>query len=404
MSATTTYQAPDHVPAELVRHIDVVADQAVLDDPYGYFDELRSEAPVLYSTALGGFWMVLGAAEVREVFQRADVFNNYPTGVPPMVGFWPRKMIPEELDGAEHRKYRRLLIPFFGPAAIGPILDGVKIRAEELIRGFEQDQVIDFVEAFAKPLPTTVFLELFGLPVELAETFTNWNWDLMHAHDPERSRETAESIVNYLAELIARRRLKPAADLISALIGSKVDESPLSDEDLLDICFLLFIAGMDTVTSQLGVLFLHLATHRELQQEMRANPDGIPTALEELLRAFPIVPPARTVAQEIQLGGAVMHPGDTVLVAVSAATRDRAVHADGEVVRFDRGAAWSAAFGVGPHRCLGVHLARYQLEITLRLMTSLLPPFALAPGAEPQLRTAGNVWGLDHLPIVFDRA
>jgi cytochrome P450 len=402
MSVTTTIgSAPDHVPPQLVRHVDVIGDPEVTIDPYGYFDGLRAQAPILYSTALGGFWMALGAEEVREIFQRADVFTSYPTGIPPMAGFWPRKLIPQELDGDEHRKFRRLLIPLFGPSAIKPILESVTKRAEQLIGEFAEAKEVDFIEAFAKPLPSIVFLELFGLPIERVDTFTEWSWQLLHSGDPQKSQEVGGQIVGYLIELIAQRRQEPADDLISTLIRSEVEGKPLSDEDLLDMCFLLYIAGLDTVTSQLGILFHHLARHPEQQQHLRDNPDGIPAALEELLRVFPIVPPARTLTQDFELGGVAMKAGDTVLVGVSGASRDRSVHPDGDEVDFGRGPAWNTAFGIGPHRCLGIHLARHELAVALRLMTTMVPPFALAPDASPRIRTVGNVWGMEKLPLVF---
>ncbi|HEY2191099.1 MAG TPA: cytochrome P450 [Actinomycetospora sp.] len=413
MSVDTVPPVPEHVPSELVRHVDVIGDPTVTADPYGVFDRLGAEGPVLYSSALGGFWLVLGEAEVREAFQRTDVFSSYPTGVPPMAGFWPRKLIPQELDGDEHRRYRKLLIPFFGPAAIRPIVRSVEERAAELIAGFADAERIDFVESFAKPLPTTVFLTLFGLPVERADAFTTWSSDLLHAADPRVSAESGRNIVGYLAELIARRRRSPDGDdLISALVQARVDGEPLTDDELLDTCFLLFIAGLDTVTSQLSVIFHHLATHPDQQRALRRDPDSVPAVLEELLRTYPIVPPARTLTRDHELGGVRMKAGDTVLIGVSGATRSRVGGDDGsgddgsgdDASRADRSRAASLAFGLGPHRCLGVHLARHELEITMRLMCTQAPPFSLAPGAGPRMRTAGNVWGLDSLPLVFGDA
>ncbi|OLT18847.1 hypothetical protein BJF78_11645 [Pseudonocardia sp. CNS-139] len=253
---------------------------------------------MLYSTALGGFWLVLGADEVREAFLRADEFGNYPTGVPPMAGFWPRKLIPQELDGDEHRRFRRLLIPFFAPAAITPVVASVRRHAQRLVRGFADADGVELVDALAKPLPTTVFVEMFGLPAERGPEFAAWSWDLLHSGDPARSAEVGGAIVGFLVDLIARRRAEPGDDLISALVRADVEGTPLSDDELLDTCFLLFIAGMDTVTSQLGVLFHHLATHPEHQAALRADAGLVPAALDELLRAFPIVPPARTLTRD----------------------------------------------------------------------------------------------------------
>jgi cytochrome P450 len=393
---------PDHVPPRLVRHFDLIGDPEVLADPYGYLDRMRAQAPILYSSALGGFWMILGASEVREAFQRTDIFNTYPAGVPPMIGFWPRKLIPQELDGDEHRQYRRLLIPFFSPPAVKPMVAGITARAEQLIGQFAGDKGVEFVAAYARPLPSVVFLELFGLPPERFETFADWAWQLLHSGDAPTSQKVGRQITSYLLELIAQRRREPADDLISTLISSQMEGQQLSDDELLSACFFLFIAGLDTVTSQLGVIFYHLARHPEQQRFLRENPSSIPEALEELLRAFPIVPPARTLVRDYELGGVAMKAGETVQLYVSGASRDPSVHPDGDTVNFDRGPVWSTAFGIGPHRCLGIHLARHELAITLRLMMSMVPPFALAPHASPRWRTNGQVWGLEQLPLVFE--
>jgi len=394
---------PEHVPAHLVREVDVVNDPDVLDEPWLALDRLRQQAHVLWSPRLGGHWLVLGSAEVREAFQHGEAFSSYPTGLPSMEGFWPRKLIPEELDGDEHQRYRRLLSPFFSPGAIRPLAASVRSRAVELIGRFADSDGCEFMEAFARPLPSTVFLDLFGAPTAQAETFTQWTYDLLHANDIAVSTETGKQIVGYLISLIAGRRRAPQQDLISGLIASSVGGRPLSDEELLDTAFLLFIAGLDTVTSQLGVVFHHLATHPNLQQSLRAAPASISDALEELLRVYPIVPPVRTLTRDYVLGGIEMKQGDKVLLGTSGASRDPAVFDNPGEVRVGRESTWTTAFGLGAHRCLGMHLARQELLISLQLMLSSIPAFELAPGARPKWHTVGNVWGLDQLQLRFRR-
>lgn len=393
---------PAHIPPELVRHFDLLSDPEILADPYRSVDRMRDEGPILYSSALGGFWMILGAAEVREAFQRADVFATYPSGVPPMIGFWPRKLIPPEYDGEEHRQYRKLLIPRFSPTAVKPMLPDIAARAEQLIGAFAGDAGVEFIEAYARPLPSIVFLELFGLPADRFETLTDWVYQLLHAPDFETGRAVGRQISDYLVDLIEDRRHTPADDLISMLLASRIEGEPLSDEEVLDTCFFLFLAGLDTVTNQLGVIVHHLARHPEHQRHLRENPDTIPMAVEELLRAYPIVNNARTLTQDYELGGVAMKAGDTVQLYASGASRDTSVHPDGAEVDFDRGPGGSIAFGIGPHRCIGIHLARHELAITLKLMSTMLPPFTLAPDASLEWHTSGQIWGLEQLPLMFD--
>ncbi|WP_460606543.1 cytochrome P450 [Jatrophihabitans fulvus] len=399
----TALLTPAHVPAELVRDLDVTADADVLADPWAALDRLRGDGPVLWSPRLGGYWVVLGSDEVREAYQRADVFSSYPTGLPSMEGFWPRRLSPQELDGPAHTRVRRLLAPFFNPGAIRPLADAVRERCARLLDGIDPDAGCDFVRDIGRPLPQAVFSELFGLPLEQADVFTTWTKDILHSDDPQLSAHTGGLLVTFLIELIAQRRADPKADMISRLVATTVDGEPLSDEECLDIAFLLFIAGGDTVTSQLGTFFHHLATHPEDQARARESAESRAKALDELLRLYNIVPPVRNAVTDHVLGGVTIKAGDRLLLCSSTASRDAGTFPDATEFRLDRTVSWTAAFGLGPHRCLGMHLARQELTIVLEQFLTVLPPFRLAPDAEPHWHTSGNVWGVDTLPLVFDR-
>ncbi|BBX66461.1 cytochrome P450 [Mycobacterium saskatchewanense] len=403
MAAPLTRPLPSHIPAELVRDIDIVNDADVLADPYAAFDRLRDEADILWSPQLGGHWIVLGAQLVREAFQNPDAFSNYPTGVPPMTEFWPRKLIPQELDGDEHTRYRRLLSPFFKPSAVRPMAESVTRRARELIGAVADRDEFEFISAVATPLPSTVFMDLFGLPLDQADVFTMWTQQLLHSADVTVSARAAHSVVDYLLDLIGQRRAAPQDDLISALVTAEVEGRPLSTDELLDTTFLLFIAGLDTVTAQLGVVVNCLARDGEVQRQLRADPAQVPVALEELLRLYPIVPPARTLIKDYELGGVSMKAGDTVLLATSAASRDPHAYQNPRQLEIGRTGASTAAFGMGPHRCLGSHLARQELTIVLQLMIEMLPEYELARDFEPKWHTAGNVWGIDALRLRLKR-
>jgi cytochrome P450 len=401
MAFTSTPDVPSHVPPEIVRRFDVVNDPEVLTDPWAAIDRIREEGPIVWSPELGGYWIISGADEVRDVFQDGEVFSSYPTGVPPMTGFWPRKLNPQELDGDEHTRYRRLLSPFFSPRAIRPLAESVRARATDLITAFTSSGECEFVSQLARPLPSWVFLDLFGAPVGQADVFTQWATDLLHSNDYAVSAAAAGQIVGFLMTTIAERREDPADDMISGLVRAEADGRPLTSEELLDMTFLLFIAGMDTVTSQLGVIVRHLAAHPDQQEALRADPGLAGDVLEELLRLYPIVPPARTVTRDHVLNGIQLRQGDTVLLASMGATRDPRAFPDPARARFDRKDNWTTAFGLGVHRCLGIHLARQELRIVLELMAELLPPYRLAPDAAWHWHTAGNVWGLDRLDLRF---
>ena len=403
MTPAITPEIPSHIPAELIRYFDINNDSEVLADPWATIDRLREDAPLLWSPELGGYWIATTADLVREVYQSWDVFRSYPIGLPAFEGAWPRKLNPIELDGDEHTRYRRLLTPLFSPRAVRPLADSVRERAAKLITGFADADGIEFLSQLAFPLPSSVFLDLFGIPAGQADTFFSWVSDLLHSGDPETAAAAGGTIVEYLTETIARRQREPEGDMISALAQVEVEGRPLTAEELLDMSYLLFLAGLDTVTNQLCAIALHLARNPEQQRALRADPSLIDGALEELLRLYPIVPVIRTLSRDYVLNGVQLKKGDKVLACSMGATRDPAAFTDPEVAKFDRAENWTMAFGLGPHRCVGMHLARQELRIVLELMTTLAPPFRLLPGARWQWHTAGNVWGLDRLDLEFIR-
>jgi cytochrome P450 len=392
---------PAHVPAGLVRRIDLNSDPEVIADPWAAVDRIREDAPLLWSAEFGGYWIATSAELAREILQTPEAFVNTPIGIPALEA-WPRKLIPLEVDGDEHTRYRRLLTPLFSPRAIRPLTDTVREHATRTITSFAGDDRVEFMSQLAFPLPSVVFLALFGIPVEQADTFLSWVHDVLHTGDPEIAAVGGAAIVGYLTQTIADRMRQPADDMISALTQMDVGGRPLTAEELLDIAYLLFVAGLDTVSGQLGVIMLHLARNPGQQRALRADPSLIGGAVEELVRLYTITPVTRTASRDYVLNGVQVKRGDRIYIGSSAANRDPAELGDPAEAKFDRERNWSAAFGLGPHRCLGMHLARQELRVVLELMTTLAPPFRLAPGATWQWHT-GGVWGLDRLDLEFVR-
>src|SRR5690606_22847696 len=148
-------------------------------------------------------------------------------------------------------------------------------------------------------------------------------------------------------------------------VGAQVDGKPLSDDEALGVCFLLYSAGLDTVTNMLGMMFKHLAEHPADQQALRDDPDLIPNAVEELLRAYPIIVSNRLVTREVEFHGVKMKPGDRVALGTMFAGRDEREFANPDAIDFRREKVNHITFAAGPHRCVGSHLARRELRIAL---------------------------------------
>jgi cytochrome P450 len=209
------------------------------------------------------------------------------------------------------------------------------------------------------------------------------------------------SIANAMKGEILARRDDPRDDLISALWKIEVDGQPMTFDLMEDYACLLFIAGLDTVINGIGYGIRHLALNPELQAELRDNPKLIPEAAEEILRRYSFVAPQRRVARDTELGGQKLKAGDTIVLYLAGAGLDAATFADPEQFDLERENKAHIAFGAGPHRCIGSHLARIELQSLYAVVLEKLPPFRL-DAKKPARFHAGNILAMASLPIRWD--
>jgi cytochrome P450 len=374
-------------------------------DPFGVFDAARGKR-AFFSPTYGGYWVLTGAADIREAFQHPELFSSRITGIPPTPR--PRKLLPLELDPPEHGRFRHPLAAVFSPQAVARLEPAIRATCRALVDGIADGGSAELLADFAVPFPTTIFVEILGLPDAEAPRFAAWNHALLHAHDrPEVRAEAKGQIAGYLDELVTRRMAEVAAgegradDLFAVLVQAEVDGRPLTRDEIFDYVFLLFIAGLDTVTAALGFSFAHLARNAEHRKALVADEALIPQAVEELLRAYSVVNPARTVTGDVEFAGACLREGDRVLLATVLANRDPAEFDDPTDVRFDRPSNRHLAFGAGPHRCLGSHLARCELQVALEEFHRRIPDYRIADGAVIRAH-GGGAMGVDHLPLVWE--
>jgi cytochrome P450 len=367
-------------------------------------DQLRAEHPFIRSTFENGFWVLTGAEVIREALQHPDVFSSSVVTVQDPDP--PYKWIPEMLDPPEHTVWRQLLAPHFAPKAMERLEDSVRHRCVTLVEGLAGTGHCDFLRDFAWRYPTTIFMELMGLPVEGLDQFLAWEHEILHLPadaDPDHARafEAMLAVMGYFTGLIEEKRAHPTDDLLSASLTWRIDDKPIPMEDLLSWCLLMFMAGLDTVSIQLGYAFWHLASHADDRARIVRDPSVIPAAVEEFLRQFAFVAPSRKVMQDMDFHGCPLKKGDMVYVPLSAATRDPAVFDDGAKVNFDRTANNHIAFGAGPHRCLGSHLARRELRVGLEEWHRLIPEYRLTEEVEVT-EHGGGLFGIDHLELSWD--
>jgi len=320
----------------------------------------------------------------------------------------PLPMVPIAFDPPEHTRYRRILQPFVGPREAASWQPRVRSLVGTLIDSFAKRGHCDLVAELAVPLPAEVFLTLFGLPMEDRDRLIAWKEGLLRAPTLSGGQPSEEvvragaELFTYLVGHIENRRRHPgdADDLLGQLLADTTEER-LSDEELLGLSFLFVLAGLDTVTSALSTAFAALAMQPRLRQQIAADPSVIPDAVEELLRMDgPVVFLPRVASQDIELGGHTIPAGSQVHVAIAVANRDPAEHADPDEIDLRRQERHHA-FGGGPHRCLGSHLARMEMREVLAEWHLRIPDYELAPGFTPRVEWPTGLVGLDTLPLVF---
>ena len=347
-------------------------------------------------------WTIVNHEGILEVLQRPDVFSNQ--SVTPLDPEPAYKWIPEMLDGEEHRDWRTFLGPLFSPARVADMEQGVRDRAIELIEKIAPLGKCDFMTDFAQLFPTSIFVEMMGLPIEELPQFMEWEHDILHSSADETDRKMAgmTAVMSRFAQIVEERRKNPQDDLVTKALDVQVNGAPVTDDDLLSFCLLMFMAGLDTVSVTLGWSFLHLAKNSDDRQRILDNPAAISTAIEEFLRAYAIVIPARKAMEDVEIQGCPIKAGEMISVPLNAATRDAAEFDDPTAVDITRSPNRHIAFGAGPHRCLGSHLARRELQIALEEWHKRIPSYRIASGALETLMSTGGQLGLTSLPLEWD--
>ncbi|GFG75490.1 cytochrome P450 [Mycobacterium botniense] len=378
-------------------------DQAMmgLAEPQPMYKALRESAPVFRSPQAV---VLTRLSDIEMALKRTDLFSSNMDAVD--LGNL-RPLIPLQIDPPEHAKYRRILDPLFTPREMGRREPEVTKLVNEIIDQFAARGECDFHAEFAVPLPCTVFLQLLGLPLEHLEKFLVWKDQVIrpegvHGFDEhgKAAAPAAQQIYDYFERAIDDHIANPRDDVLSALIAADVEGRPLSREELLDICFLFLIAGLDTVTDSLDCFFVYLARHPEQRRLLIEQPDILPSAIEELLRwETPVPGIARVAMCDVEVAGCPISKGERVSPLLGAANTDPAEFPDPDVVDFRRNPNRHRAFGAGPHRCLGSHLARMELRVALREFHRRIPDYEIPPGVE--LKYTRGLRSVETLPLRF---
>lgn len=385
---------------EPVFDFDYVAGAAISADVHQAYWDLKQNAPsVFWTPRHGGHWVVTSADAAIEILRHPERFSSRFLSIPPDPN--QQKMIPESLDPPEHRAYRQLLRPWFESKAIEPLAPKIEQWAEEMIGAVAAKGECEFVEELGSRFPISVFMELFGFPLDRFDLFRSTVLDFFNAGTAQAERmQLAGRIVGILAELYAARRAEPRDDLISKLVAVDFEGRKLRDDELISIGFLMFLAGLDTVVNALAFGMRHLAHDEPLRTRLIDDPDCAPAVVEELMRRYAFVSVPRYIAEDTEVAGVTMRAGETVLVPLAMVGWDEKLTECPAEVRLDRPHCRHAAFGSGVHTCLGIHLARLEMITFYRVWARRIGHFGEVEKAPLRFR-GGSVQALEALHLTW---
>ncbi len=393
-----------------------IFDPDYVRDPAPVWDDLRERCPIAHTTRWGGSWMPTRYEDLQQLVKMVPALSSRSAVVVPPSPELREVLVAEAkkygsenppitADPPEHQPFRRLILPFFSPRAVEEQIPYTRALCNSLIDGFAAKGEADAAADYAQQITPRVIAHVLGIDPARAGDFVTWVRGILELGQtqPEMRIKYRGIIRDFFQEMVTERRRNPRGDAISTLIEAEVEGERLDDYKVVGVCFLLLVAGIDTTWSSISASLLHFATHPEDQARLRAEPELLPTAVEELLRFYSPVTMGRKVMEPVEVGGVEMKPGDKVLLNFPGANRDPAAFEKPDEVILDRKRNRHMAFGLGIHRCAGSNLARMEMHVALRTWFDRIGPFELA---DPDAVTwaGGQVRGPRSVPVRFAAA
>jgi cytochrome P450 len=376
-------------------------DPTWVDDPYPIWDDLRQRCPIAHTDRFGGVYLPTRYKDIRDIAYDTEHFSSRKTAVREVHPPNDRGAPPITSDPPRHRLARMVLLRPFTPQAVERHEPRARAICNELIDAFIARGACDAAVEYAQHIPVKVIARMMGVPESDGDRFRVWIAGTLQegATDAEALTRAVMEMTEYFRPYMLERRERPGDDLISHLVQQRYEDGrTLTDNHVLGSLRLLLVAGIDTTWSGIGACIWHLATHAEDRRRLVREPSLMPTAIEELLRAYAPVTMAREVVAETEVGGCPFKPGQMVMLSFPAANRDPEIFPDADKVIIDRKENRHAAFGLGIHRCIGSNLARMELTAAVEELLRRIPEFSLAGEVT---WSEGTVRGPRRLPIRF---
>ncbi|MBW0016649.1 MAG: cytochrome P450 [Mycobacterium sp.] len=404
------------VNADVVVDFDHHSDEFNLDQ-LAINAELRQKCPVAWNQNHGGFWFLTSYEAVSQSARDGDTFaHKYEPNSGDGIDYQGEMGVPRpdgqpalgigEVDGPYHLALRHALAPFFSPGAVQRMRPFMEQSAHWFLDRRITDGRMDLVLDYASPVPAILTMRLMGLPYDNWQLYANLFHSVMAV--PQDSPEYASAIAEVPAmmqgvlEFAAARRTEARDDLTSFLIRFEFEGERLSDEQLLNILWNLIAGGVDTTTSQTALTLLYLGTHPELRRQLIKHPELYRTATDEFLRYFSVNQQlSRTVTRDVVVGGQQLRRNDRVVVSWLAANHDEREFDRPDEIMLDRAPNRHVAFGLGPHRCIGSHLARLMSEVMVKAVLDRIPDYRVDRDGVDHYLGNPSMTGLGKLPVTF---
>lgn len=372
-----------------------VEDRAL--NPFPWYRFMRESQPIRYEPRYAG-WQVFRYDEVLRVLSDYAVFSSAFGGQGPLGS----SLI--SMDPPRHRQLRNLVTQAFTPRAVAQLSGRITAIVNDLLDRVITAGRMDVIDDLAYPLPVIVIAEMLGIPQEERQRFKIWSDAVVGASYPEEGNPQAEMSA-YFLNMIEQRRHEAKDDLITALLNAQIDGQHLNQQELLGFCILLLVAGNETTTNLIGNAFLCFDEHPEVMEQLRAEPALMPGAIEEVLRyRSPVQFMYRRAIADITLDGHNIRAGQEVLAWIGSANRDERQFPDPDLFDIKRTPNRHIAFGHGIHFCVGAPLARLESKIALTLMLERLQEIKRVRSVPLQATGSAVVYGVQHLPITFERS
>jgi cytochrome P450 len=355
------------------------------------FADMHARCPVFHTQSWGGFWVAATHATLRDVGRDTSTFTSGEGVMIPPLGHG-RPLIPMETDGTRHARYREILLPHLGPKAVAKLEPRVRRVARTILEELRPRGAADLYELYCKRLPAKMITVL--LDVEDEPEFWEWTELLIYGRfvAPSDVRRAGDSLYRFFEGVVERRREHgiEGDDLVSVLLRAHGEGRLASNEEVVDLCFFLLIAGLDNTAFAIRAALWHLAAHPADRQAVRENPGLLRGFVEEVLRLYaPVTGLGRSVESAVELEGCPIPEGDRVLLLFAAANRDPALFEDPDAFKVDRQGNPHVSFGVGAHRCLGSNLARLELRIAAGEALEIFPEYQLVSPQTTSWHPAG---------------